>query len=182
MILLFAGILSVVPVAQALLEASQENGVRAFEVFSEAPTAANLRAFEKNLEQASWAARYSRPLLQFAQFKWLHDGGEKVAVGSSGWLFYKPGLKYMVGSPETLHGTTHTNDPVAAIVDFRDQLAAQGIQLLLMPVPNKETILCQIQGCISGTALLARVAKLFEQIDKFNIRGFKFLQDFSLRV
>jgi len=36
--------------------------------------------------------------------------------------------------------TTATNDPVAAIVDFRDQLAARGIRLVVMPVPNKESI------------------------------------------
>ena len=33
-----------------------------------------------------------------------------------------------------------TNDPVAAIVDFRDQLAAHGIRLVVMPVPNKESV------------------------------------------
>ena len=33
-----------------------------------------------------------------------------------------------------------TGDPVAAIVDFRDQLAARGIRLIVMPAPNKESV------------------------------------------
>src|SRR5213083_777607 len=46
----------------------------------------------------------------------------------------------MLARPDTAQPSNATNDPVAAIVDFRDQLAARGIQLLVMPVPNKETI------------------------------------------
>lgn len=139
LILLFVGILFVVPVVQVLREIGGEGGVRAFEVFGEAPTAANLRAFEKNLEQASWAAELSRPWLQYAHFHWLKDGGEKVVVGNSDWLFYKPGLNYMLANLDRF-APSATNDPVAAIVDFRDQLAAHGIRLLVMPVPNKESV------------------------------------------
>lgn len=46
----------------------------------------------------------------------------------------------MLARPETAQPLNATNDPVAAIVDFRDQLAARGIRLLVMPVPNKESI------------------------------------------
>src|SRR5262249_46534015 len=88
---------------------------------------------------ANWAARLSRPWLQFAQFAWLKNGGEKVAIGRDGWYFYKPGLNYML-APPSAKPSNATNDPVAAIVGFRDQLAARGIRLLVMPVPNKETV------------------------------------------
>src|SRR6185295_14434579 len=94
----------------------------------------------QNLEKASWVAKLSRPWLQFAQFTWLKEGGEKVLLGSPGWFFYKPGLKYMLARNESTHGANSTNDPVAAIVDFRNQLAGYGIQLLVMPVPNKDSI------------------------------------------
>src|SRR5688572_16613507 len=140
LIAIFIAILGAVPLCQMLLELRGENGIGALEIFSETPSAANLRAFEKNLEKSSWAAQLSRPLLQFANFTALKDGGEKVVVGSSGWYFYKPGLNYMLARREVLRAANPTNDPVTAIIDFRDQLAARGIHLLVMPVPNKESI------------------------------------------
>ena len=44
LILMFLGIIASVPLIQMLVEARGEDGVRVFEVFSQAPTAANLRA------------------------------------------------------------------------------------------------------------------------------------------
>src|ERR1051325_2329161 len=120
LIFLFLGVLAAVPLGQTVMELRQEEGVRALELFDQFPTAANLRAYERNMENASWAARLSRPWLQFANFAWLKEGGEKVVVGSPEWYFYKPGLKYMLARPETPRGAKPTNDPVAAIVDFRD--------------------------------------------------------------
>lgn len=140
LILLFASLIAAVPLVQIVLEATDENGVIALDLFSEVPTAANLRAYERKLEDANWAARLTRPWLQFAQFAWLKHGGEKVVVGSSGWYFYKPGLNYMLARPEVTQATMATNDPVRAIVDFRDQLSGRGIQLLVMPVPNKDSV------------------------------------------
>jgi len=139
LIVVFLGILVSVPLIQIVREVRQGD-VKAFEIFSELPTAANLRAYESELEKANWAGQLTRPLMQFTQFAWLKDGGEKVLAGSNGWYFYKPGLKYMLarhGSGQAVHAT---NDPVTAIVDFRNQLAARGIRLVLMPVPNKESI------------------------------------------
>ena len=140
LIAIFVAIIAAVPLFQLVREIGGDNGIRAFEIFNEPPTAANLRAYEKNLEKSSWAAQLSRPWLQFANFTLLKEGGEKVIVGSSGWYFYKPGLNYMLARREILSAANPTNDPVSAIVDFRDQLAARGIHLLVLPVPNKESI------------------------------------------
>lgn len=140
LILMFLGIIGSVPLIQTVIEARREEKVLAFEVFRQAPTAGNLRSFERNLEEANWAARLCRPWIQFAQFAWLKDGGEKAVIGQTGWFFYKPGLDYVLARPGTAKAGGPTNDPLPAIVAFRDQLAARGIQLVLMPVPNKETI------------------------------------------
>ncbi len=56
---------------------------------------------------------------------------------SKGWFFYKPGVEYLT-QRDVSHASS--DDPVAAICDFRDQLAARGIQLVVMPAPNKESI------------------------------------------
>ena len=140
LILMFLGIIAGVPLIQTLLEVRQGDGVRACDVFSQTPTAAHLRAYERSLETANWAARLTRPWMQFAQFGWLKDGGAKAVLGAPGWYFYKPGLNYLLARPEREKAAGTTNDPLAAIVDFRDQLAARGIRLVVMPAPNKESV------------------------------------------
>jgi lysophospholipase L1-like esterase len=138
---LVAGFLAVVLsglVIQTAVELRRGGGIGALEVFRQKPTAANLRAYEQRLEDASVIAGALRPWFQFAQFTWLRDGGEKALVGRDGWLFYKPGCDDMVARGGGLSGAT--NDPVAAIVAWRDALAARGIQLLVVPAPNKESV------------------------------------------
>lgn len=140
LILLFLGIIASVALVQIFIEVLGKDGVRALEIFDQAPTAENLRAYERRLEAANWMGKLSRPWLQFARFAWLKDGGEKTVIGRGGWHFYKPGLNYMLARPEPEKTQNAMHDPITAIVDFRDQLAARGVHLLLMPVPNKESI------------------------------------------
>lgn len=136
----FVALLAAVPLAQTIIEAMGDEGVVAFEVLNEKPTSVNLRNYEKRLETTSWAGRVSRPVIQFAQFAWLKYGGEKMVVARDGWYFFKPGLNYMLARPDIAKRENATNDPVAAIVDFRDQLAARGFKLLVVPVPNKDSV------------------------------------------
>ena len=140
LILLFLGIIVSVPLIQTLVEARHGEGPQALEVFKQTPTASRLRAYERNLEEASWVAKRLRPWAQYALFAWLRDGGEKALVGREGWLFYKPGVQYLTERPRAQKGTSTAADAVAAIVDFRNQLAARGIQLIVVPVPNKESV------------------------------------------
>ena len=138
MVVFFLALVASGILIQTAFELRRGGGVQALEVFRQKPTSANLRAYERNLEDASVVARALRPLFQFAQFAWLRDGGEKALIGRDGWLFYKPGFDYMVARDNGL--STATNDPVPAIVGFRDALAARGIHLLVVPAPNKESV------------------------------------------
>jgi hypothetical protein len=140
LILLFLGILGGVPLIQVLIEVRQEERVRVFDIFGQAPTAENLRAYEKGLEAANWAARQARPWMQYAQFTYLQDGGGKAVLGRDGWYFYKPGLNAMLARREPKGAAGSVSDPLPAIVDFRDQLEERGIRLIVMPVPNKESV------------------------------------------
>jgi len=79
-------------------------------------------------------------LAQYVQFAWLKDGGEKALVGRDGWLFYGPGVQYSTERPTTHSGNSTAADAAAAIIDLHDQLAARGIQLLVVPVPDKESV------------------------------------------
>src|SRR5438477_1355569 len=92
--LMFVGIIAAVPVWQAVLELSRGERPQALQILHRKPTAANLRAYEHSLEDASWVAARFRPLAQYVQFAWLKDGGEKALVGRDGWLFYGPGVQY----------------------------------------------------------------------------------------
>jgi lysophospholipase L1-like esterase len=137
-VIFFLMCLASVLVIQTTVELRADGQIRALEVFRQKPTSANLRAYEHSLEHASIVARALRPWFQFAQFVWLKDGGEKALVGREGWMFYKPGFDDMVARKETPN--TPTNDPVAAMVAFRDELEARDIHLLVVPVPNKESV------------------------------------------
>jgi lysophospholipase L1-like esterase len=123
---------------QTAVELRRGQGVGALELFRQKPTSAHLRAYERNLEDASVLARAVRPWFQFAQFAWLRDGGEKALVGRDGWLFYKPGCDDMLARGPSM--SPSTNDAVAAIVAWRDALATRGIHLLVVPAPNKESV------------------------------------------
>jgi len=139
LILLFLGILMTVPVVQTGLELWRGDRVQALDVFRERPTSAHLRAYERQLEDESVFARDLRPFAKYARFAWFKDGGDKAVIGREGWLFYGPGLDYITRKSNPAQHTTVSN-VLAAIIDFRDQLTARGIQLVVMPVPNKESI------------------------------------------
>jgi hypothetical protein len=140
LILLFLVIVGGVPLSQVVVEACRGERPQVLQIFQRKPTAKNLRAYESNLEDSSWVAARLRPWAQYAQFAWLNDGGEKALVGRDGWLFYKPGVEYTTERPGIRHSSTTTADALSAIVDFRDQLAARGIRLLVMLSPDKESV------------------------------------------
>ena len=136
----FLILIAAVPLVQTSSELARGERVQTLELFSRVPTPANLRAYESDLETGSVAAGFLRPWMQYAQFRLLGEAGEKAAVGLDGWYFYKPGLEYVTRRPPVSQPGDSPNDPLQAILAFRDQLAARGIRLLVMPVPNKESI------------------------------------------
>jgi hypothetical protein len=127
------------PLAQAVVEASRGEWPQALDVFRQAPTAANLRAFERDTERASVLAAFVRPWVQSLRFILLRDPGEKTILGSGGWLFYRPDVQYLI-EPFRFDDSAAATNPVAAIVRFRDQLASRGIRLLVIPIPAKPSI------------------------------------------
>ncbi|MGA2865674.1 MAG: hypothetical protein ABSF95_14470 [Verrucomicrobiota bacterium] len=140
LILAFLAVLWAVPLSQAVVELCRGEWPQALALFDQKPTAANLRAYERELEDASQAARWLRPWAQYAQFAWFKDGGEKALLGRAGWLFYKPGVQCLTQRPDARRGQSNATEALAAIVSLRDQLAARGIQLLVVPAPNKESV------------------------------------------
>jgi hypothetical protein len=165
---------------QTASELSRGEHPRALEVLDRPPTAANLHDYEHRLEDTSIVAGRSRPFVQFAQFALLDDAGEKALVGHGGWLFFRPGVRYVTGRPPAAASHGVATDPLPAIRSFRDQLAARRIRLLVVPAPNKESVYPDrlsrradgVPGivCPSTQTLLDRLrAERIEVVDLFEV-------------
>lgn len=109
------------------------------------PRAAELKAAEEALESESVVSAWLLPRVQSVLTGKLGAGNEQVYLGRDRWLFYRPDVDYITGPPfldpaQMRHRARVDQvqpDPVKAIVDFRNQLAARGIDLIAMPVPMK---------------------------------------------
>ena len=107
--------------------------------------AAEIKSFEKQLESDSIVSQWLLPPTQSFLTSKLGAGNEQVYLGRDGWMFYRPDVDYLTGPPflsatwlrHRGHSARIQPDPVKAILHFRDQLAARGIALLILPVPSK---------------------------------------------
>lgn len=124
-------------------------GVRGFrDAWNLLPHAEELKSVEEALERDSVVAGWLLPQVQAVLTGAVGAGNEQVYPGRDGWLFYRADVDHVTGapflSPERLRVRSRLPgvqpDPVAAIVQFRDQLAARGIDLIVLPVPVKPTV------------------------------------------
>ncbi len=153
----FLGIIFAVPVVQTWMEVSRGERVEAADVFRYKPTAANLRQFERTLEDKSWFQQNLRPPMQALLFHALDDLGAKAIAGRDRWLFFRPDVRYLIepDRPEPVatlkdshglnwvlpgDGATRRQSVIQAIVRYRDLLKARDIELVVMPVPGKPSI------------------------------------------
>jgi hypothetical protein len=109
-----------------------------------------IREFADSLKAHSVLTNWVRPPVQSLLTDLGGAGNEKVYCGREGWLFYRPDVDYLTG-PGFLDagvlrrgaraaGRARQGDPRKAIVHFRDQLKARGIELIVMPAPLKPAI------------------------------------------
>ena len=141
LMLSFIVIIFSVSLTQILIELSCGQRPLLAELFAQKPTKANLRVFEKDMEKACWFSQKLRPWMQYLRFIVLKDTGDKAIMGRDGWLFYKLAVQYLTQRwPGTEGSSNDKDDCFSAIVSFRDQLKQRGIQLLVVPVPNKASI------------------------------------------
>jgi alginate O-acetyltransferase complex protein AlgJ len=92
------------------------------------------------------AAGFRRALEQKAEA--AQAAGQTVVPGGDGFLFFAPELRSLAVGPfwgEAAQAAsraprTDARDPLPAILDFRDQLATRGVELLFVPVPAKAVV------------------------------------------
>jgi len=170
-----AAVFLAVIVAPGLIQTVSElrNGEqpRALDIFRQPPTARNLHAYEQSLEETSLVVKRLRPWMQYLQWRFLADAGEKAVLGRHGWLFYRPSVRYaierQIGAPES-----DAADPLPAIRSFRDQLQARGIRLLVVPVPNKESVypgMLAKRAEDAGVVVCEQTRRLFDQLQQCGI-------------
>ncbi len=125
-------------IVQAVVQLRQGERPQILELFTRTPSQRNLRAFEDRLEKQAWSAKVLRPAMQSLRFTAYGDLGEKGLEGRDGWLYYRPGVDFLIDPwPVESAKASDASDPLPAIVAFRDALAERGIALLMVPAPGK---------------------------------------------
>ncbi|MFP6617146.1 MAG: hypothetical protein VCB26_12145, partial [Candidatus Hydrogenedentota bacterium] len=105
-------------------------------------------AYERDLERNAGLIQKLLPGTTRTLTKYRVDPNEQMYLGTKGWMFYRPSIEYVSGpgflEPEVMYARASKesveSDPLAAIVEFRDRLAARGIDLLVVPVPTKAMV------------------------------------------
>ncbi len=139
---LFLGMIFIVPITRAALEIRADESPQILELFGQAPTEENLRAFENDLEEYSFFEDWMRPVYQTANYFATRELGSKALYGQNGWFFYTPGVRYLVEPYFRISEppSSQNGDPIAVMKQLQGELAAKGIRLLVVPVPGKASI------------------------------------------
>ncbi|PYK54348.1 MAG: hypothetical protein DME48_08470 [Verrucomicrobia bacterium] len=109
------------------------------------PHSEDLKRVERTLENESLVSQWLLPRVQYLLTVLLGAGNEQVYLGHDPWLFYRADVDHVIGPPfldpvrmkHRLQASGVQPDPIKAIVDFRSQLAARGIDLVVLPVSVK---------------------------------------------
>ncbi len=112
------------------------------------PHAEDLKRVERSLENESLVSQWLLPRMQYLLTVVMGAGNEQVYLGRDPWLFYRADVDHVIGPPfldptrlkHRLQTSRVQPDPVKGIVDFRNQLAARGIDLVVLPVSVKPSI------------------------------------------
>ena len=105
-------------------------------------TSRYLRAFEKKVEDENALVLAVRPRYQLAVWNIFNDPGEKVVLGAGEgrWLFYRQDVEFLVQPSPLDERSAKLDNPVQAILRFRDQLKAKGVELLVVITPGKPSV------------------------------------------
>jgi hypothetical protein len=112
------------------------------------PHAEDLKRVERTLENESLVSQWLLPRMQYLLSVVLGAGNEQVYLGHDPWLFYRADVDHVIGPPfldplrmkHRLQASHVQPDPIKAIVDFRNQLTARGIDLVVLPVSVKPSV------------------------------------------
>lgn len=149
LVLAFLATIVAVPLVQHAHEFAAGEAPHAWRIFATAPSERAFHEYEQQLADESVVGEWLLPRVQAALVA-AGAGNEQAYLGPDGWLFYRPGFDYVTGraflDPQVQRArrlggngweAPPEPDPVPAIVDFRDQLRARGVELVLLPTSVK---------------------------------------------
>jgi hypothetical protein len=176
----FLAVIAAPGLIQTGFELRHDERPRALDVFRDPPTVRNLHAYEQDLEDASLVVKQLRPPVQYIEWRFLADAGENAVVGREGWLFYRPSVRYAIERPSG-HSDADSADPLSAIRSFRDDLEARGIELLVVPVPGKESVFPEMlakRAEDAGVVVPEQTRRLLGQLEQSGIEHVDLLEVF----
>lgn len=116
------------------------------------PSASKFQEHENRLQDESLIVQWTLPRMQNLLVQ-VGVGNEQAYIGREGWLIYRPDVDYATSRGFLDSGLQQVRkrsgdaeseavqpDPIKAIVHFKNQLAARGIELIVVPVPVKSII------------------------------------------
>jgi alginate O-acetyltransferase complex protein AlgJ len=142
------------------------------------PHSEDLKRVERTLENESLVSQWLLPRTQYLLTVLLGAGNEQVYLGHDPWLFYRADVDHVIGPPfldparmkHRLQASRVQPDPIPAIVDFRNQLAARGIDLVLLPVSVKPSIEGEMLAVSNASRAQAGGALPNPSFDEFKAR------------
>ena len=136
---LVAGFLAVLAAGPALELGAALGGRSA--VLAPLPELPDLDALFEEIEvrfdERSALVRATRPEAQALLTRLARFGNERTTVGRDGWLFFRDDVEHLVARRPA---PGFAGDPATTIRAFRDELAAHGVGLVVVPTPLKPTV------------------------------------------
>jgi SGNH hydrolase-like domain, acetyltransferase AlgX len=172
LIIAFCLPLAIVSAVQIALEATGRHRAQLGNLFKERPTRESLHRYEQDVAKNSVFKEYVQPRLQLAVSQTTGAGNGKVYVGRDGVLFFRPGMDFVTGRgifdagrmracrKRLVDAGEHSAepDPRPAILDFDAACRKAGVHLVVVPVPDKVTVLPEAAGYSeSGAPALVNV-------------------------
>ena len=115
---------------------------RAVDLLSD-PHREAIEKYEDRLEEKSVLTNWLLPNVQTILTGLLHTGNEQAYLGQNGWLFYRADIDSLIVAKSVDLYKPHKaaySDALRTIIDFKNQLAARNITLIVMPTPVKPSI------------------------------------------
>ena len=134
-------------------------------------TSRYLRAFENKVEDENALVLAFRPKYQLAVWNVFKDPGEKVVLGAGEghWLFYRQDVEFLVQPSPLDVRSAKLDNPIQAILKFRDQLKAKGVELLVVITPGKPSIYPERLTGIDGLKLAGHGKAILDSLTKLGL-------------
>jgi hypothetical protein len=129
-----------VPAWRLVSDLSAGNFPGAFLLVTRVPTSAAISSWEKQMEQKDSFSSWVRSWYPRVLFTLIRDTTGNVIAGKDGWLFYKASVETVTQRGEVPHKEVLEENACEAIKQLQQDLNSKGVELIVVPIPNKESI------------------------------------------